>query len=311
MAGLFTHFMVCQQAIFDPRLDKKLRQILNANSDWVYFASACPDLPYAMFLGSQNEWADHMHYKSTNGIAIRCREVLRNTWNNPSRLDRIRASWLFGYISHLVVDGTIHPVIEQVVGPYSDPKNRENHKYCEKVQDALIFFECTNGQEINYAEFSDRFDNCRTSHFFNDLMEFWKQLLIDVYPTINPRPEPKQWFTFFRELFDSSDNAGGVVAVFRHAGVGKSLVYSTQKELRRDHRDKCDEYYDNIQLLDGTRGSFPNIVFKKAVDNLISRWNDLYATLQSSDSIATLIPDCDLDTGRKINGSNELIYWSA
>lgn len=46
-------------------------------------------------------------------------------------------TWLFGYVSHLIADETIHPIVEAIVGPYKD--NSTKHRIGEMTQDSLVY----------------------------------------------------------------------------------------------------------------------------------------------------------------------------
>jgi len=312
MAGIITHFMACQEALFSGNIPRQLRQLLSAHADWMFLGAACPDLPYAMLLGGQSDWANALHYENTNLVIEQGRRAIKPGWRANDRNDRAKLAWLMGYLSHIIVDVTIHPVIENIVGPYRIEANRVPHRECEKLQDSLLFHELTDGQDITYAEYSDRFDNCAASSFFDGIMAFWKQLLIAAYPG-KPRPEPTQWFEYFRRMFDLSDDDGFLVAAFRHSGIverPEAVVYMPARELRSNHKAECAKYYSKVKLPGGAKGSFRVDVFGYAVDNLAAAWKALYDDLEGNLSQPQIAKNWDLDTGITIDGSNELTYWS-
>ncbi|MBI5647555.1 MAG: zinc dependent phospholipase C family protein [Ignavibacteriae bacterium] len=298
MAGLITHFMACYKARNCKKLPIELRQLLNAHSHWMYLGAASPDLPYAVPFGSQSKWADTMHYTTTDRPVENGVLGLRALWPANRIEDRYTLVWLLGYASHIITDVTVHPVVQAIVGPYTVEANRPPHRECEKVQDSLLFNTIMDGQEITHAEYTDRFRNCAQSAHFDYVMEFWKQLLVDAYPTETPRPEPKTWFKYFRTLMDVADNEKGVTAIFRHAGLGKpgTVVYTKSSELRATQQDQCKKYYDEVKLPGGGVSSFEE-VFDRTVRNVCDGWLALYTAMLDNGNIAAVLKEWDLDTG--------------
>jgi hypothetical protein len=277
----------------------------------MYFGAACPDLPYAMLLGDQSSWADQLHYHDTNTIVETGVRRIRLNWDPDRATDQVRLAWLFGYASHVIFDVVVHPVIENLVGKYSDANNRLAHRECEKMQDSLLFYEVKNGLDITHAESSDRFDNCRRSVHFTEIMSFWLQILEAGYPDVTPHPEPEKWFSVFRLLFDQTDNSQGITAVFRHAGIGKpgTIVYTSQRELRAMSPEKCRKYYDELKLPNGNAGSFKSDVFNKAVSEVCDLWDRIFKSLGSPEYNAQFTQNWNLDTGIA-EGTEMICYWS-
>ncbi|MDD3473368.1 MAG: zinc dependent phospholipase C family protein, partial [Syntrophaceae bacterium] len=91
-------------------------------------------LPYLSLKTGTVNWADLMHYETTNGIVLHGYADIKNTWvEGPLRpTDERILAWLFGYASHLIADATIHPIVEAIVGPYEE--NSKEHQLCETTQ---------------------------------------------------------------------------------------------------------------------------------------------------------------------------------
>lgn len=319
MAGLITHFLVTREAIWSDDLDPGLINLLNANSDWVFLGSASPDLPYVIFIGDQAEWANHLHYLNTNALILAGQKLFNGQANALSHIDRIKLSWMLGYISHIITDVTIHPIIEgkDVVGPYSVDANKSPHRICEKVQDSLLFNELTRGLDITYAEYSDRFKNCARSNALSEVLTTWKNLLLGSYPAQQPVPDPNLWFNVFLHLFDSADNPGGVIAMFRHTQMlgeafTREKVYDSKARLREKYPEDCKRYYDKIKLPSGETGTFKKDGFERAVKNVVEKWNKFYQSLSDSTiAIADIIPNWNLDTGQVIGVNGDITLWRA
>jgi hypothetical protein len=120
-----------------------------------------------------------MHYEKTNGIAVNGHGELKGRWATHQPQHEILLAWLLGFVSHLVTDATIHPIVQATVGEYSSHK--EQHRTCEMTQDSLIFNEVKNN-DVTYAEFSEVLKFCAESPEFPTLMAFWKRQLQAGFP---------------------------------------------------------------------------------------------------------------------------------
>jgi hypothetical protein len=309
MAGAFTHFIICdvakkKRSIADP----ELRKLLNRHSEFLFLGAASPDLPYLSFKTGNINWADVMHYEKTNGIAINGHNELKRAWSSKQTADEIKLIWLLGFVSHLVADATIHPVVQAIVGPYE--QNKTEHRVCEMTQDALIYNERKN-TDIRYAEFSSALKFCSRSEHFNNLMDFWTELGAKTYSDKNETPEPKLWFTTYTEAIDTAEGGSDIVALFRHLGIGSGFIYKTKDEIISKYSQDYEKYYTKAKLPDGRVGSFSKNGFDKAVDNVIDAWNKLYAGLISMINVASLIKNWNLDTGVDMDSSDGAVtYWA-
>ena len=309
MAGAFTHFIICdvakrKRSIADP----ELRRLLNKHSQFLFLGAASPDLPYLSFKTGNINWADVMHYEKTNGIAINGHNKLKRAWSSKQTADEIKLIWLFGFVSHLVADSTIHPVVQAIVGPYE--QNKTEHRMCEMTQDSLIYFERKN-TDIRYAEFSSALKFCSESGHFDNLMDFWTELGAKTYSDKNEEPEPKLWFSTYTEAIDTAEGGSGVVGLFRHLGIGSGFIYKTKEEIISKYSQDYEKYYTKAKLPDGRVGSFSKNGFDKAVDNVIDAWNKLYVGVTSKINVASLIKSWNLDTGVDMDSLDKMVtYWA-
>lgn len=309
MAGAFTHFIICdvakrKRSVTDP----ELRKLLNKHSEFLFLGAASPDLPYLSFKTGGIDWADVMHYEKTNGIAINGHNELKKLWASRQTADEIRLVWFWGFISHLVADATIHPVVQAIVGPYD--QNKSEHRLCEMTQDSLIYLERKN-TDIRYAEFSSALKFCSRSDHFNKLMDFWTEIVSKTYSDKNTEPNPKLWFTTYSEAIDAAEGGSDIIALFRHLGIGKGFIYKTRDEIVSKFPQDYEKYYTKAKLPDGSISSFLKNGFEKAVDNVIDAWNNLYAGLTSTINVANLIKNWNLDTGVDMDSTDEMVtYWT-
>jgi hypothetical protein len=307
MAGTFTHFMVCHMAKRDALLDSLLRGILNANTGFLLLGAVSPDLPYLAPHGTIN-WANVMHYEKTNAIVITGHDVLKNEWQSRTPVHEAILAWLMGYVSHLIADAAIHPVVQEIVGPYSDETKKE-HRICEMTEDAFIFKECTE-LEIRGAEFADTLQNCGNSSRYEEVMDFWKGNLMANFWSKGEEPHPKLWYEAYSRLIDVSDG-GSLAYACRHIGF-ESFVYKSTDEIVSHDQISHEKYYLKVKLPAGTGiGSFENVFFEKAVKNVVLAWKKLYDGLTSYTEVASYVRDCHLDTGVVMDSpQKEVYYWA-
>jgi hypothetical protein len=336
MAGAFTHFMVCKEALKAiPAAIKRLVQGVRPN---LYVGAVSPDIPYLAVpqAASSLSCADYMHYKRTNGIAVAAvQELHRQLMASNTRDIRNNAAWLFGYVSHLVADATIHPIVQEIVGVYE--QNKTEHMRCEMVQDAFVFKQFT-GREITDSRFIDSY----LKPIDNQVMYFWRNLFYRTYfpqfeedrkesprgsarklkPTTRNiearrvRTEflekiirPFQWLGWYRTLLSSSAS-GNFKNLTRQIGIGKSLSYPTTKEILRDYPDQHVKYFEKVKLPFPKRiDHFMSAGFERTVKNVLSAWQVTWKGIIDGQDITGYIKDWNLDTGED-QSSGEITFWS-
>lgn len=308
MAGAFTHLIICDVAKRKrSSLGTDLWRLLNKYSEFLFLGAVSPDLPYLSFKTGKINWADVMHYEKTNSIATSGHKTIKTIWNSKSVADEIKFIWLMGYASHLVADATIHPIVQAIVGPYE--QNKKEHLICEMTQDSLVFNKYKNS-DIYYAEFSSILKFCGESKSFYELMEFWEHQVVENYSDKNEVPNPKLWFKTYSEVIDSAEGGSGIVALFRHIGTVKEYIYKPKDEILSDYPEYNQEYYKKVKLPGGTVSSFKKEGFDRAVNNVVTVWNLLYAGLNKDIVITDNIKNWNLDTGVNMDSPDgEVTYW--
>ncbi len=304
MAGAFTHFIISDAAKRKGELlGTGLMRILNKYSQFLFLGSVSPDLPYLSFKTGKTNWADCMHYEKTNLIVELGFGQLKNRVSDWQDSDELSFVWLMGYVSHLVADVTIHPIVEAIVGPYA--QNKARHCACEMAQDSLIFFKQKN-IDITYAEFIDIPRFCRNHAGFDELLKFWKGLARKAYAR-KDNPNPRLWFDTYTTALDTIDGSE-IAAFFRHLGLGKRYLYKTAEEIRHDFPQDYQDYYANVKLPGGNIGTFLEDGFERSVKNVVDAWNRLYEGLRSPFVVADVIKNWNLDTGIDAL-TNVMTYW--
>jgi hypothetical protein len=313
MAGTFTHLMICQKAKStqtSSALDDELWRLLNKHSQFLYLGAVSPDLPYLSFKTGKINWADVMHYENTNGIAISGHADLTKINPIKNETDEVKLIWLLGYISHLVIDATIHPIVQAIVGPYSDPPNREPHRICEMTQDSLIFNEMEKG-DIKYSDFVEIIKFCKESPHFNDLMAFWMQQLQINYSGKNEKPDPPLWFSTYAKAIDLADGDSSLAAIFRHIGIVKNYIYETKEQIMTGLFGRYEQYYSQIELPSKKTGEFFKDGFERATGNVQEVWNKLYMGLTGVIVVTDIIKNWNLDTGVDQDSPEDTVTYFA
>jgi hypothetical protein len=312
MAGAFTHFLISDFAKAEFKsLPSELWQLLNKHAAFLFLGSVSPDIPYLSFKTGTVKWADVMHYEKTNSVAQSGQDLLRSLWTSKKSVDEAKLVWLLGYISHLVTDATIHPIVQAIVGPYAS--NPEEHRLCEMTQDSLLYY-FKKQNDIKYADFSAMIAFCKKSEFFDEVMGFWKGLLLANYADKNEEPHPELWFLTYSQAIDLAEGDGAIFPLFRHIGLGQiagNYSYHTHDDIEQNTPQYKEKYFDKIKLPTGGIGFFPDDGYKKAVTNVLAAWNGFFRELGATDNISDLVRNWDLDTGVDMNSPNQTVtYWS-
>ena len=159
MPATFAHCLMAQEAIGliqrritkeKPRLDNLITYAGNIGkkNNFVMMGAAGPDYPYATdilttsILQVSHTWANRMHYENTL-LFIKEGVKLLAAMDKNSEQFFIRLSWFCGFVSHVVADSFMHPVINSIVGG-TYIFTHEEHAKCELMQDVYIFKKKTN-----------------------------------------------------------------------------------------------------------------------------------------------------------------------
>lgn len=309
MAGAFTHFIICDVAKREKKtIGNELMKLLNRHASFLFLGAASPDLPYLSIKTGEVNWADVMHYERTNSIAINGYEELSKRWSSKTVSDEIKLAWLFGLISHLIADATIHPIVKATVGPYE--RNKTKHRVCEMTQDSIIY-SMKKKLDITYTEFSSRLRFCKKSEEFDSLIKFWKDQTIKSYTAKKEAPNPELWFDTYTRAIDVAEGGSDVVGFFRHLGPTKGFVYHPSAEIESEYSENLRNYFLDVKLPNNMSGDFSEFGFNKAVKNVTEAWAKLYTGLGSGTlDVSSIIKNWNLDTGEDMDSPiNEVTYW--
>ncbi len=305
MAGAFTHMAIVDKTIKSFPSGENFGKILRENKNFLTLGSVSPDIPYLAQLAMEgSSWADIMHYYKTDRITKNAIHSLIAT-KTKGKIWKYQLAWLLGFIGHIVADATIHPIVENIVGPYTEKETHNDHRECEMIQDVMIFKEVMN-LELNAAEYTDLLKACIKHPSLDKVKYFWSIHAETSYPTMGKFPADKIIESYTTEL-DIADGGNPLVKAFRH--FKSDFIYRTYKDITINSRELVDKYYSNVLLPNGLTGTFREHGFEYAVKNLVAIWSKIERSLFSKENIINIIPNWNLDTG--IDQATEIrTYWS-
>ena len=300
MAGPFTHMAITDEAKGNFPAANNFGKLLRQNLQFLALGSVSPDIPYLSHLTYLNpinghvssSWADIMHYHQTNGILLNGLHSLRVAQTKGKEWEA-KLAWMCGFVSHLVADATIHPIVESIVGPCTDPKTKSEHTQCEMIQDVMIFHDVKN-QELSAAEYTDLFQAAMNNKYFPAVADFWTEHAKVNCPSAGHLDVLGAFDSYKKEL-DAVEGGNALAAAFRH--LGSKYVYRTYKDLKENFPELTEKFYSKVKLPDGSIGPFKEKGFQFAVNNLVAVWSKINRALFSKDNIIEIIPNWNLDTG--------------
>jgi len=306
MSGTFNHLLVPQESIkifMNSDVDRKLRVIVANNQKFIFLGANAPDFPY---VAKHNKWADRMHYNLCSIIVRVARGLLIKLREEDEVAFAKCFCWFLGYLSHMTVDVTIHPIVNEIAGPYQEsPKNQKKHRLCETHMDCFIYREKANELPLNEAEYIDakiKPGCCQNMPALidRDVRKFWVEILEQTFnDTVDL--DPDQWFFIYSSLTDGiSEDNGRKISEY----LAKKFDQSELMQVNRDNIDYA--YINQLKTPDGDSIDFPAL-FDFAVENTVVIWK-MFASTLGVDAVTPeiLTKDWDLDTGM---AEGESIFW--
>ncbi|MCW5205962.1 zinc dependent phospholipase C family protein [Desulfobulbus sp. F5] len=331
MAGGYTHVTLVQLAIEEAVhrksavLHDEAAQALQLWKKYAIIGSMGPDYPYLDVTDTSSAaWAAAMHSRHVLDFV---REAARRIRILPDKNIRQKCTaWLFGFASHCVADGTVHPVVNRKVGPYE--QNKTEHRRCEMSQDVLVHAQLNlgaielNGQiSFNVAETSDGSSRLRIDR---DIAVLWRGALNVVWRggrTDNPfslsgaidrlkqwtgsppaeglpAPDPDQWHRAMWRMLKLAESGGQLIPFARHAAANAGVTYPAKPELH---------YVRNLEVPGNRRMDFEQI-FVHAKQNTVAFWGNLSLFLQGKPSPLDNMEGWGLDDG--IDHNEHYVFWS-
>ena len=305
MAGAFTHMAIVSEATKSFSVGKPLGDLLRTNRNFLTLGSVSPDIPYLAHLAFGGfAWADIMHYHQTNRLVQNAVHSLAVA-QTKGKIWKSQLAWLLGFVGHLVSDASIHPIVESIVGPYTDKDTNANHSECEMMQDVLIMKEVLN-LELADAEYTNLLRTSFENSSFKKVSEFWARHAEVNCPMAGKFPVEAVIDSYINVL-DTAEGGNAFARAFRHFGL--KLIYRTHKDVITNAPDLVKKYYSNVNLPNGLTGSFRKEGFDFTVKNVVAVWSKIERALFTKDNITDYVSNWNLDTGVD-QDENKTTYWS-
>jgi hypothetical protein len=316
MPATFTHCLIARKVIDLVKKKHPYSGKIASYNQFAMMGAAGPDYPYltdlvGTMLGGHN-WSNRMHYENTSLLVQEGADRLSKMDKNDKDF-AICLAWLCGYVSHVIADSFLHPVVNSVVGGIYIFTHNE-HRNCEMIWDIYIFKKET-GDEIRYANPRNGFgylnilrdcsDPNDANRLYPAVSQLWAGLLKKVHPnakdyfnTINP----DKWHENYINRVDFSANPN---PIFRHVWGIKDFVYKTTSEILGKENKR---YVERVKLPD-ERVVHIDAAFDEALKKVAAAWMSLFKNIESStpDNIAQYLKDWNLDTG--VN-EDKIYFWS-
>lgn len=304
MPGAFAHLTAANlscggtNALANIDMPQKAKLILSRNINFIELGCVSPDYPYlAIGDKEQNEWADLMHYEKTGDlIKLLASECKRLTGSAQEKV----FAWLCGYVSHVIADITIHPVVELKVGPYLG--NEKEHRICEMNQDTYIW------QRLNLGEIglADRIEQnigrCADARgsLHADITRVWGMGLNAThsgYALVSP-PNFDKWHHGFQRVVNNAEEGYRFFKWARHVAADSGLLYPRPSEVETG-------FITNLNTPNG-RMHYDDI-FDLAVKN-IQNYIDILGQYVFGTGTLEQFRNWNLDNGRDESG--DLTAWN-
>ncbi len=317
MPGAFAHMVAAEQAQLKAQQQgiDLIAQSTLLYPEWMQAGSVGPDYPYLKTFGSQDpsdKWADHLHYIRTGDVVRAGVEWLHDRIGEQGNVTFQKAtSWLAGYLSHVVLDASIHPVVRAIVGEYEEHKT--DHRRCEMYQDSHICKK-KHGYEMVFDEWADYLRH--TTDASGDGMDasikaIWSYMLERTYPdtyTSNP-PDFDGWHHGYIQKIDLADND---IIIFRHAAADNAVIYINSGKIPDDDKK---QYIEQCNTPSNNRFNQVTMhydeVFEFGVENVVRYWKMMDMAINGQGDISLPeLPNWNLDKGTTDpDGEGDATLW--
>ncbi len=257
-----------------------------------------PDYPYLHPTAYSKAWAEVMHY---TGVDLCLKAGLLRLRKYPLHERYKPLAWFLGFLSHVIADATVHPVVNLLVGPYE--QNKTAHRVCEMHQDVFVYQVLGIGKIHTNAFLKDGIGTCGTPQDKNkldtDITTIWKAMLqnADRKRFTSAPPRFNDWHKSFRALI-SAAAPGKLLAWSRHVGQNSGLIYPATPDNR---------YLLNLRVPGNATMNYADLL-EKTERHILSFWDlALRATLTNETVDLAPLRNWNLDTGKDEEG--KLTFW--
>jgi len=257
-----------------------------------------PDYPYFTYTQSATDkvWADLMHYRHTA-------DMIKAGIPRVAALsgdDRLKAlAWLLGYTAHVALDLSLHPVVEEKVGPYYG--NENDHRICEMHQDVHIFARMNLGELSAASYLSQGVAKCDQDGM-GPIFEVWNGMFQDTYPKnyAQKKPDISSWHSGYSTILGAGLGVSSYPTLARAARVVAGAQYVFPSLATVDPT-----YIKNLKTPAGPKDY--DEIFDAGVDNVARWWEAVANAVYGDRSKVGQLVNGDLDNGRMEGG---FTFWA-
>lgn len=246
-------------------------------------------------------WSYHLHSHRPNEFPLKLVEIIfsdvirENGQVNLYDDDMRKLAYIAGHLTHIAADQIIHPIVNNVAGPYyREGKNRKKHRECEVFQDYFLYEEVYRLEEKTGAKYN----------FFKQDFRSWT----DCVRGITTR-NTEEWFRYFLQrgfvetysscpseqgIENSVDNLLLTLLACRQIGPYKKA----DKEYRKD-KENSKMYHEYIKDVDYIK--YYRLAVELAVIYLIALYEIYFVLKQGKDftdrhkkRFLSIVSDADL-----------------
>lgn len=314
MPGQFAHICLVNSACTTEGLDSivdlmpSVRSALKNYRPFCRLGAVSPDFPSVVGSTDATGWNSVMHYVRPADF-VRCYGIPKILQKAFSTTDaRVCIAWLFGYVAHLVADYTIHPIVMELVGPYSNKKNRSAHRQCEMDQDAHIFFNLEKREilDTDFLEFTGLADcgiKGNTNKLNPAIKDLWTWCLRQY-----ERQETKKYVRLPNSSLDPNNWFATYVNVMENIATNSNYFTRLFGVAYRKSEAVDERYIENLPAPNSSKPMLYDDLYEIMLKNLIVAWTDLAKALKYDDANLFTLPNGNLDTG--MDDSGKYIYWA-
>ena len=309
MPGAFAHITLVNIATGTNKLDSfelnnSTYDALLEQFEFCELGSVSPDYPYLAITKRHTKWADHIHLKQeTKAILIAGIDAVKDI-EDINEKQKVFA-WLCGFVSHIVADTVIHPIIELKVGPYNE--NKKEHRICEMHQDSYIYQRLSLGPIGMGEHLKSGVAKC-SNDYNNDeidvsVRKVWERMLnvLDSQEYKLNKPEIDTWHERFIKIVNIVEESDKLFPLSRHIAVNEGLTYPSEDMIHT-------QYIEQLKVPDGTTMNYDDI-FDKAIVEIGKSWKIIGdAVFNEGQEYQTFLGNWNLDNGR--DTENNLVYWA-
>lgn len=306
MPATFTHCLIARKALDLVKDKHPYAGRIATFNQFAMMGAASPDYPYLTdvisgMLGGHN-WANRMHYENTSYLVQAGAKKLSQR-NKDNRDFFCCLSWLCGYVSHVIADSYLHPVVNSVVGGIY-MFTHTDHRTCEMIWDVYIFNKETK-DAIRYANprsgfgylniLKDCSDPNDSKRLYPAVSQLWIELLKEAHPNAKDNFDtilPDRWHENYVSRVDFSANPQ---PIFRHVWGIKDFVYRLTSDITPDEKEK----YINRVLLPDKRVVHLDVAFNETMQKIAVVWEELFKYVEKPEThdLTKMLRDWNLDTG--------------